>query len=182
MPLFRSKHNLEYIRRKNKELVEHVIGEKITYYAISKKFTQTNVYGEAKEKIFDPPTEIHAMIKWKDQVIKTDKFGQDVSYEIAFYPLLDTLEEKNLSPREGDFVEYDQKFFEITQISYPRQMLGKEDENFYLQLDCVTAREGVFRTTITGSPDDATRTRPDNMFTASFSYGDVIFPFSASNG
>ena len=180
MPLFRSKKNLEYIRRKNKELVERVLGEKITYYAISKKFTRTNVYGEAKEKIFDPPIEVYAMIKWKDQVIATNKFGQDVSYEVGFYPLLETLEEKNLSPREGDFIEYDQKFFEITQISYPRQLLGKEDENFYLQIDCVSARDGVFRTSITGSAEDAQRTRPDNDLTATFRYGDVLFPHSGS--
>lgn len=181
MPLFRSKRNIEYILRKNKELVERVIGEKITYYAISKKFTRTNIYGEAKEKIFEPPVEIYAMIRWKDQVIKTDKFGQDVSYEISFYPLIVTLKEKNLAPCEGDFVEYDQKFFEITQISYPRQMLGRENENFYLQLDCVSARDGVFKTTISGSPEPHQRTVPDEIHTASFKYSDILFPYSGSN-
>lgn len=180
MSLFRSKHNIEYLKRKNRELVERVVGEKITYYAISKKFTRTNIYGEAKEKIFEPPIEVYALVRWKDQVIKTDRFGQDVSYEIAFFPLLDTLQEKNVSPREGDYVEYDSKQFEITQISYPRQMLGKEEENFYLQLDCVTVREGVFHTTISGSPEDAERTRPDNALTSTFRYSDVIFPFSSS--
>lgn len=178
--LFRSKHNIEWLKRKNIELVEHIIGEKITYYAISKEFTRENLYGEAKEKIFSSPVEIKAIVRWKDQEIKTDKFGQDVSYNIAFYPLLDTLENLNLSPREGDFVEYDSQFFEITQISYPKQMLGKEAESFYVNLDCVTARKGIFHTNISGSPDDALRTRPDNKLTASFSYDDVIFPFSSS--
>lgn len=178
--LFRSKHNIEYLKSKNRELVEHIVGEKITYYAISKKFTRENIYGEAKEKIFEPPVEIKALVRWKDQEIKTDKYGQDINYNISFYPLLDTLRVINLSPREGDFVEYDSKFFEITQLSYPRQMLGKEEENFYIQLDCVTARKGVFHTTISGSPDDAKRTRPDQRMSSSFSYEDVLFPFSSS--
>jgi hypothetical protein len=178
--LFRSKHNIEYLKRKNKELVEHIVGEKITYYAISKKFTRENIYGEAKEKIFESPIEIKALVRWKDQEIRTDKYGQDVNYNISFYPLLDTLNEINVSPREGDFVEYDSKFFEITQLSYPRQMLGKEEENFYIQLDCVTARKGVFRASVSGSPDDAKRTRPDEKMSSSFSYEDVLFPFSSS--
>jgi hypothetical protein len=180
MGLFRSKHDIEYLKRVNKELVERVVGEKITYYAISNKFTRKNIYGESKEKIFDPPIEVYALVRWKDQTIKTDRFGQDVVYEIAFFPLLDTLREKNLSPREGDYVEYDAKRFEITQISYPRQMLGKEEENFYIKLDCVTVREGVFNTSVSGTAEDAARTRPDNQLTASFRYSDVLFPFSSS--
>ena len=180
MSLFRSKKNIEYLKKKNKELVERVIGEKITYYAISKKFTKRNFYNEAKEKVWDPPIEIYALVRWKDQEMKTDKFGQDVVYAISFFPLLDTLNEINLSPKEGDFVEYDQKTFEITQISYPRQMLGKEAESFYLELGCVSARDSVFHTSVSGSPEDALRTRPDAPLTATFKYGDVLFPFSAS--
>jgi hypothetical protein len=43
MGLFRSKHDIEYLKRVNKELVERVVGEKITYYAISNKFTRKNI-------------------------------------------------------------------------------------------------------------------------------------------
>ena len=178
MPLFRSKNNLEYIRRHNRQLVEHVVGEKITYYGINKEFTRENIYGEAKEKIWNPPVEIKALVKWKDQDVKTTKFGQDLTYAVSFYPLLETLNSLNLSCREGDFVEYDSKRFEITGISYPLQMLGVEDQTFYTQLDCVTARAGVFSTTLSGSPDDALRTRPDEKMSSSFYYSDVMFPFS----
>lgn len=164
----------------NKQLVEHVVGEKITYYAINKEFTRENLYGEAKEKIWNPPVEIKALVRWKDQKSKADKFGQDITYNITFYPLLDTLTDLNLQPKEGDFVEYDSKYFEITLISFPQQMLGKEEESFYTKLDCVSAREGVFSTHLSGTPDDALRTRPDEKLTASFSYDNVTFPFSSS--
>lgn len=178
--LFRSRHNIEWLNKKNKEIVERVVGEKITYYAISKEFTRENVYGESREKVFSPPVEVIALVKWKEQDVVTDKFGQDVSYNISFYPLLSTLENLNLSPREGDYVEYDSQHFEITKITYPKQMLGKESESFYVNLDCVTVRKGIFHTSISGSPDDAKRTRPDNNMSASFSYDDVLFPFSSS--
>jgi hypothetical protein len=180
MPLFRSKNNLEYIKRKNKQLVEHVVGEKITYYGINKEFTRENIYGEAKEKIWNPPIEVKALVRWKEQQITTTKFGQDQTYNISFYPLLDTLTELNLAPTEGDFVEYDSKFFEIASISYPLQMLGVEEQAFYTKLDCVTAREGVFSTNLSGTPDDALRTRPDEKLSSSFYYSDVMFPFSSS--
>lgn len=180
MPLFRSKHNIQYLLRHNKQLVERVVGEKITYYAISNKFTNKNIYGEAKEKIMDPPIEINALIKWKNQEITTTNYGQDVVYNISFYPLLDTLREKNVAPKEGDIVEYDSKRFEITSISYPKQMLGREEENFYLELDCTTARDNMFYTSISGSPEPHERTRPDNVLTSTFYYSDVLFPFSGS--
>jgi hypothetical protein len=182
MPLFRSKNDIAYLRRQNKEVVERVIGEKITYYAISNKFTKKNFYNEALEKVFDAPVEVFALVKWKDQQGTTTKFGQDLIYNISFYPLLSTLAELNLSPREGDFVEYDMKRFEITLITYPKQMLGKEEENFYLQLDCTTARDSTFHTHVSGTADDALNTRPDAQLSSSFRYSDVTFPYVTSIG
>jgi hypothetical protein len=180
LPLFRSKKNIEYLKRKNRELVQHVIGEKITYYAISRKFTKENVYGEAKEKVFDHPVEIYALVRWGEQEVKTNKFGQDIVYNISFFPLIDTVEELNLSPKEGDFVEYDSKRFEISTITYPRQILGREEESFYLELECVTAREAVFIATLSGTPDVHLNTRPDSDLSSTFKYTDVTFPFSSS--
>jgi hypothetical protein len=180
MTLFRSKHNLEYIRRHNKQLVEHVVGEKITYYGINKEFTRVNLYGESKGKVWNPPVEIMALVRWGDQEVTTTKFGQDTIYNISFYPLLETLKNINLSPKEGDFVEYDSKYFEIAKISYPQQMLGKEEETFYTKFECITARDGIFHTNLSGTPDDALRTRPDENLTSSFFYKDVMFAFSSS--
>ena len=178
--LFRSKHNIQYLKKMNKQLVERVVGEKITYFAISNQFTKKNLYNEAKEKIFSPPVEVYALVRWKSQEVSTNKFGQDIIYNIQFLPLIDTLNELNLDPREGDVVEYDSKRFEITTIEKPLQMLGKEEESFYLQLDCVSIRDHTFYTEISGSPADAENTRPDVQMSSSFRYSDVLFPFSSS--
>ena len=41
--LFRSKNNIEYLKKKNRELVERIIGEKITYFALSNLTTRKNI-------------------------------------------------------------------------------------------------------------------------------------------
>lgn len=178
--LFRGKHDINYLKKLNKELVERVVGEKITYYPISKKFTTKNIYGEAKDKIFDPPVEVYALVKWGDQEVTTTNFGQDIIYNISAYILDDTLTTIDLRPTEGDMVEYDSKHFEITSIMFPRQMLGKEEEGFYVRLECTTVRKNVFHTSISGSPEAAARTRPDNNLSSTFRYSDVLFPYSGS--
>ena len=178
--LFRGKHDINYLRSLNKELVQRVVGEKITYYPISKKFTTKNLYGEAKDKIFDPPVDVYALVKWGEQEITSTNFGQDIIYNISVYILEDTLSDIDLLCKEGDMVEYDSRHFEITSITFPRQMLGKEEESFYVRLECTTVRKNVFHTSVSGSPEDATRTRPDNNLSSSFSYSSVLFPFTGS--
>ncbi len=180
--LFRGKHDIEYLKRLNKELIEHIIAEKITYYPISKKFTTKNIYGEAKDKNYDPPVDLHALVRWGEQTITTTNFGQDLIYSITAFVLDDTLQEINLLPKEGDMVEYDSKHFEITGIEFPRQMLGREEEGFYVKLDCTTARRNVFHSNISGTPEPTLRTRPDNNLSSSFRYSDVLFPYSGSAG
>lgn len=180
MSLFRSKKDLDFAKKLNKELVERIISEKITYYAMSKKLTSKNLYGESKQKVYDPPIEIYSLIKWGDQEITTTKYGQDIVYGITFYPLIETLKKLNVTPREGDIIEYDSKKFEITKISVPQQMMGKEEQNFYFRIECTTARNSMFFTHLSGTPEDADRTRPDNNLSATFSYSDVTFAYSGS--
>lgn len=178
--LFRGKHDLEYLKKLNRELIENVLSEKVTYYGISKKFSTKNLYGEAKDKIFDPPVEVYGLVRWADQDVTTTNFGQDIKYNLGVHFLSDTLTEKNLRPTEGDMIEYDDKQFEITSIVYPKQMLGKESESFYIKLECTTVRENVFRAYVSGTPEEPLRTRPDETLSSSFRYSDVMFPYTGS--
>lgn len=178
--LFRGTKDIAFLKRLNKELVEKVISEKITYYPISKKFTQKNIYGEGRNKVFDPPVEVYSLIRWKDQEITTTNFGQDLIYSLDAFILNDTLNEINLLPKEGDMIEYDSKHFEITSIEFPRQMLGREEQGFYVKLEATTVRKNIFHSTLSGSPEEVKRTRPDQPLSSSFSYSDVLFPYSGS--
>lgn len=153
MPLFRSRRDIEFVKKINRELIEHVIGDKITYYAISKELSQVNFYGEAEGKIFDPPVEMSALVEWLEQEVKTDTFGQDVVSKITVYLLEDYLKAISLQPREGDHVEFHNKFFEVTAIREPVQIFSKAGEPIGRVLECRTIRQNNFKPAISGTVD-----------------------------
>lgn len=183
MALFRSPKDIAFVNRINQELIEKVIGEKITYYAISHQYSAVNFYGESKEKVFDPPVEIYALIEWQDQDITTTKFGQDIVYNLKVSILKKHLDDISIKPYEGDMVEYGGVKFEITSINIPTQIFGKAYQDIGVVLQCISVRESAFRTVISGTVDQPGRTAPDEQMSASlpsFSYGDSTFPFSSS--
>lgn len=180
MPLFRSKRDIEFVKRITREVIEHVVGEKFTYYPISKKYTRENIYGESKEKIFDPPIEMFGIIEWLEQDIKTDQFGQDIMYNIKIHLQEQYLEAIEHMPLEGDFVDYDNQKFEITLVEEPRQIFAKAGQEIGLTLTCKSVRESSFKTIISGTIEHAKRTRPDEPNRVGVLYDDVLFPYSGS--
>lgn len=180
MALFRSENDRKYLKSLNKEIIEKVLGEKVTYYPLSKKLTKTNLYGEAPKKTFDAPISIYALIEWGDQEVTTNEFGQDVIYTLKVHILEDHLKDIDTKPTEGDMVDYNQVKFEITKITNPDLLLGRAFDNFSLILDCKSVRKGIFDTIISGTQDIHRRTRPDNYTSSSFAYTDVYFPFTGT--
>ena len=182
MPLFRSRKDIEFVKRINKELIERVIGEKIVYYPISKEYSETNFYGESQEKVFHPPVEIFALVEWEDQDVTTSEYGQDIIYNLKVSVLQEHLKEINTKPYEGDMIGYDDKKFEVTNIKIPSQIFGKSGEDIGYVLQCRSVRESAFKVSISGTVDYPNRTYPDEPLTASLStgsYGQSNFPFSS---
>ncbi len=179
MPLFRSKKDIQYVARITQELIERVIGEKFTYYAISEKFTETNFYNEAVSKVFDPPLAVFGLIEWKDQETSTDEAGQDIIYNITIFLSETTLKKINLTPIEGDMVDYDDKKFEIVNITEPTQIFGKAGATMGKVLECRSVRASSFTVSISGVVEYPARTRPDEDYRPE--YGEVRFPYSGSS-
>lgn len=180
MPLFRSKRDIEFVKRINRELIERIMGEFIVYFPVSKQFTEDNFYGEARKKILDPPVKMYSLIEWRDQETATNKFGQDVTYTIQVFVLNDHLDRVHLEPREGDFLEYDGIMFEITEVTSPNLIFGKEMEDLGKRLACRSVREGTFAIGMSGSPEQAKPTYPDEQNPVQVNFGNVTFPRSGS--
>lgn len=181
MSLFRSRKDIEFVKKINQELIEKVLGEKILYIPVSKKYSEASFYNEAEEKVFDPPIEIYALIEWLPQDITTTKYGHDIVSNLKVSILGKHLADINVKPYEGDFVEYDGVRFEISKIEIPSQIFGRAHEDIGYQLSCRSIREGVFETSLSASVDQQKRTYPDEPLSSSFYYSDVTFPFSSSS-
>ncbi len=181
MSLFRSKKDIAFATRIARELVERVAGEKVTYYPISKKLNKSNLYGEAVQKIFDPPIALYCQVDWDEQDVTTNMFGVDIVYNLQATVLDEYLESINLKIYEGDMIEYDDRRFEIVKITEPRFIFGKESNSLGKVMLARSVRENQFYASVSASSENAARTRPDNDMKIDVFYNNVKFAFSGSD-
>jgi hypothetical protein len=146
-PLFLGKKERDLVKQVNDELIEKIIGQQILYYSIDLASTNFHeLYGEAVEKTFLPPIRVYALVEYTD--FSTDYMedvGIDKSWEIMVHFHKRRLEEdQDLYVREGDFVLYNDSYYEIVKLSEPRLLFGQAGQDFEIAARCRRARRGLF--------------------------------------
>ncbi len=86
------------------------------------------------------------------------------SIEIHFHKKRLT-EDQDVFVREGDFVLYGDRYYEIAQTSEPKQLFGQVENKFEIMAKCIRAREGMF------NPQFVANTVPTTRVTTSTSTG-----------
>jgi len=145
-PLFTGQKEKDLIKQVNDELIERVIGQRIVYYPISIEHTNFHpLYGEAIKKTYLPPVHVFALIDWEDYKTSTSAFGLDrrPSITVHFHKRRLT-EDQDLYVREGDFVLYDNVFFEITMLLEPTLIFGDPNYKMEIAAKCIKARQSLF--------------------------------------
>lgn len=170
-PLFTGKKEKDFVKQVNDELIERVIGQQIAYFAIDVDRSPFHpIYGEAIQKTFLPPIRVHALIKWEGQTnLFTDTLGIDkqTSFEIHFHKRRLT-EDQNLFVREGDYVLYGDRYYEIVSTAEPKQLFGQAESRFEIVAKCIRAREGIFNPQFTAG---TVPTKQEMTTTATPTYG-----------
>ena len=149
-PMFAGERERNLVKQVNDELIERVVGQQVVYYPIDHNITQYNdLYGEAIEKSFLPPIRVYALVDYQSAETKADEHvGMDKSNVITIYFHKRRLtEDQDLYVREGDFVLYGDYFYEITTITWARQLFGQIDHKFEIVATCTYSREGLFDAT-----------------------------------
>lgn len=167
-PLFTGEKERNLVKQVNDELIERVIGQQVAYFAIDVDRSNFHpLYGEAIQKTFLPPIRIYALVKWEGQ---TQSFTQNVgidkatSIEIHFHKKRLT-EDQDVFVREGDFVLYGDRYYEIVKLDEPKQLFGQIENKFEVVAKCLRAREGMF------NPQFVANTVPTTRVTTSTSTG-----------
>jgi len=146
-PLFTGQKEKDFVKQVNDELIERVIGQQVAYFAVDIDRSLFHpIYGEAIQKTFLPPVRVHALVKWEGQTqLFTEGLGIDkaTSIEIHFHKRRLT-EDQDLFVREGDFVLYGDRYYEIVSTSEPKQLFGQAESRFEIVAKCTRAREGIF--------------------------------------
>lgn len=145
--LFFGKKERDYVKQVSDEVTECVIGQAIVYYPVSEKHSQFHeLYGEAIEKTFLPPVRIFARVFWNEGAqTKTEKYNIDNESRITVKIHTRRLnEDYGVFMREGDFIFYGDRFYEIHKVNKPRELFGQADYRFETSIECLRAREGQF--------------------------------------
>ena len=145
-PMFLGEKERDLVKQVNDEIIERVVGQTILYFPISHTHTNFHpVYGEAIEKNFLPPVRVHALVKFEGIETATDTYGLDKKTKITInFHRRRLTQDQNLFVREGDFVFYGGRFYEIMTANIPRQLFGQAEHRFEIQSTCISARKGLF--------------------------------------
>jgi hypothetical protein len=129
MALFGSSRDISMFRHINKELINDIIQTEIDFFKLNLDETEVNVYGEApSKKSYYLPVRLACLITKEDIINTTDVNGVDTDQNITFGFLRDgTLNEINLVPEVGDIINWDERYFEVTNVNINQYILGKND-------------------------------------------------------
>ena len=151
-PLFLGEKERNLVKQINDELIEKVIGQQVLYYPIDMERTNFHpLYGEAINKTFLPPIRIYALVEYVGSDRVQQKYGFDNVYNINVHTHKRRLvEDQDLFTRLGDFMQYDDMYFEIVDLFEPRYIFGQDsaftNDETAMEITLVgkQARRGLF--------------------------------------
>jgi len=146
-PMFFGKKERDLVKQVNDELIERVIGQQVLYYPVSIEHSDYHsLYGESINKTFLPPIRVYALVEWDGiQTEYLNSYGVDKNTTITIHFHKRRLtEDQDLFVREGDFVAYDNRHYQIVSLAEPKRLFGQQDHKLEITAKCIRAREGLF--------------------------------------
>lgn len=154
MALFGSFRDIGTFKVFTKELVEAIISQEVGYYKIMLDDSPVNIYGEGMNKYFIGPVLIPCLIERGEFVKETTDYGLDTRRDVKFRFFKDHLMEANVVPEVGDFVMYNEAYYEIDNVNENQYILGKDPN--YIYSDALQGFGETYSIILTGhysSPD-----------------------------
>lgn len=136
MALFGDDRDVSLIRRVNRELMQNVIDTEVAVYKVSVEQTSENIYGESLRKVFYNPVRVHCIINRNLRENSSTEDYLNFTVKATFAFLRDDLRDKNLVVIEGDVIEWDKEYYELTMVSSNKLWTGRNPEtNFTTVVD-----------------------------------------------
>ena len=129
--LFGSNRDFNLLTKINRELLSDIIEQEILYYKLSLNETNSNLYGEALEKVFQVAVKLNCLITRGDQVISVDDMGPDLNREASFAFLRSDLESSVVVPEVGDILNWQENYYEVDTVRENQLFIGR-DNNYNL--------------------------------------------------
>ena len=131
MALYGGQRDVSLFRSLNRELLHRIIDTEVLVYKLNLNSTNSNVYDEFANKVYEVPVLIPCLVTVDDSTWTADDFNSDVTQTATFAFLRDDLVVKNLPVQIGDIVEYRSRFFEIDATNENQLVVGKNPDNWF---------------------------------------------------
>jgi len=144
-PLFVGHQEVSFFNSITKELIQKIVAQRVIYYSVSDQHTKSHqLYDEAVSKIVFPPVEINALVMYNAPTQNVTKFSVDTSYSLEIYFHSHELVERNIVPREGDFIKWENITYEVEQLTSPQIIFGQIQNKVMIKATCRVARKSQF--------------------------------------
>ena len=132
MALFGGSRDVSLFRKLNRELIGNIMSQEIVFYKCDVIETKTNMYGEASSgRVFGQPILLNSVIEVGDQTapIQDDLVG--FNWPVTFKFLRDDLVDANLVPEIGDYIMWQNAYWEIDNENMVQFFTGKDPDYPY---------------------------------------------------
>lgn len=157
---FVGERELNLVEGWTKELIQGVVEQTVIYYAISYDDSSVHdVYDESISKVFLEPVAFNARVSFEQNETRSRNGTLDSTYKMIVSCHAKELDDRNVRPMEGHFVEFGQVMFEITSVAKPQLAFGQANDKINVKLTCVPSREQQFKAD-SAIADSIDNTRP----------------------
>lgn len=113
--------------------MQNIISQQIVFYKCNVVETKANIYGEATQgRVFDEPLLLYTLVERADQSSPIQEELVGFAWPITFRFLRDDLEEAKVVPEVGDFVMWNEGYWEIDNTNYNQLFVGKNPDYPYV--------------------------------------------------
>jgi hypothetical protein len=111
----------------NQELVNTVVDITVLIYKLHQGLTQVNSYSEAPKKTWYPGIEAACLIDRDDTTVNEEMQTVNVRQSIKFNFLRQDLQDLNIYPEMGDFIFFDDQFYEVHNTNEVQLWAGRPE-------------------------------------------------------
>jgi len=129
MAMFTGVRDWSLMRNFNREDMGNIITQQCAIYQFKLEETKVNIYGEAaEEKYYDGPFLFNVLMDRGDQDFSLNNEGVQFDQSINFYFLRDDLVEKDVVPRVGDIILFEEGYYGVQSTIANQYWGGKNPE------------------------------------------------------
>ena len=127
-----TRRDVRFMNSLNGELITDIIEQIVVIFKINASETHANIYGESMDKFYFPGVETGCLVENDPESTLYEGFGPDVKKGTIFRFHQKLCENKNIYPQIGDIVEWENAYFEISNVVENQFLGGQPEKNYSL--------------------------------------------------